>query len=277
MIAVEGCPFEAYLEACRRIAELVVRARHCVVLTGAGISTESGIPDFRSPGTGLWTRMDPMELLSVTAFKTRPLEFYRFVSELVESFKRAEPNTAHRALAELERAGHVKAVVTQNIDGLHQRAGSVNVLEVHGNARNCTCTGCGRRTPIELALSSLKALHAPDHAAAPARTEKGPAPPLCDLCGSPLKPDIVLFEDPMPEDFVLAQQEALRSDFMIVIGSSLEVAPACYLPSLAQRLAIINLQPTPQDPRAEVVIRDKAGKTLQTILDIVLGLGAVQK
>ncbi|HHY48122.1 MAG TPA: NAD-dependent deacylase [Firmicutes bacterium] len=242
------------LAACRRAAELIRASHYCVALTGAGISTESGIPDFRSPGTGLWSKVDPMELLSATAFTLRPERFYEFIQGLVDTFARAEPNAAHIALARLERMGYLKAVITQNIDGLHQKAGSMRVFEIHGNARSCTCVGCGRHFSMEEALQAVS---------------NREVPPRCTSCGSPLKPDIVLFEDPMPEDFINAQQAVLESDLLIVIGSSLEVAPACYLPSMAKRLVIINLQPTPYDWRADVVIRDRAGAVMQAILGFV--------
>ncbi|NPV78918.1 MAG: NAD-dependent deacylase [Firmicutes bacterium] len=244
-----------YISACRKAAELIRASRFCVALTGAGISTESGIPDFRSPGAGLWSRIDPMDLLSATAFELRPARFYEFIHDLVDTFSRAEPNAAHIALARLEQEGYVKAIITQNIDGLHQKAGARNVLEVHGNARSCTCISCGRGYSMEETLRAVSA---------------GEVPPRCASCNSPLKPDIVLFEDPMPEDFALAQQAALQSDLMIVIGSSLEVAPACYLPSMAGRLIIINLQPTPCDSQADVVIRNKAAETMQIIVRFIL-------
>ncbi|HHV62635.1 MAG TPA: NAD-dependent deacylase [Firmicutes bacterium] len=238
-----------------KAAQLIAGSRYCVVLTGAGISTESGIPDFRSPGTGLWSRVDPVRVLSATAFEERPEEFYRFVMDLCEPLAGAEPNDAHRALAELERLGYVKAVITQNIDGLHQKAGSRRVLEVHGNARTGTCTGCGLSLSMEDIL---------------ARARSGEVPPRCEACGWPLKPDIVLFEDPLPDDFLYAQREVRDSDLLLIIGSSLEVAPACYLPSMAQRIIIINLQPTPYDARADVVIRGRAGETMKRLVKLVL-------
>ncbi|MGE5572684.1 MAG: SIR2 family NAD-dependent protein deacylase [Bacteroidota bacterium] len=235
------------------LARMVTRAGKCVVLTGAGISTESGIPDFRSPGTGLWTQVDPMEVLSATAFRTKPEAFYQFILKLCEALQAASPNDGHRALARLEEMGLVDVLVTQNIDGLHQRAGSRNVLEVHGHLRTGTCVKCGRSHDMGGVLDAVR------------RREL----PRCSACDGMIKPDVVLFEDPLPVDFVLAQQAVMESDLLIAVGSSLEVAPVCYLPALASHLAIVNLMPTGYDSRAEVVIHDKAGRALVALLDAV--------
>lgn len=240
----------------REIAELarmVTSAGKCVVLTGAGISTESGIPDFRSPGTGLWSQVDPMAVLSTTAFHTRTEAFYQFILKLFETLRSAEPNLGHKALATLEQMGVVDTIVTQNIDGLHQRAGSRNVLEVHGHMRTCTCVRCGKTHDMEPALNAVRL----------------GGLPRCSLCGALVKPDVVLFEDPLPVDFLLAQRAVMESDLLIAVGSSLEVAPVCYLPALASRLAIINLMPTGYDSRADVVIHAKAGPSLAALVDAV--------
>ncbi|MCR4402856.1 MAG: NAD-dependent deacylase [Firmicutes bacterium] len=235
------------------LAELISGAKRCVVLTGAGISTESGIPDFRSPGTGLWSQVDPMAVLSATAFVTRTEAFYRFILKLFEMLRAVEPNAGHRALAALERMSVIDTIVTQNIDGLHQRAGSRRALEVHGNMRTCTCVRCGKTYDLGAALNAVRA----------------GGLPRCDLCGALVKPDVVLFEDPLPPDFFLAQRAVAESDLLIAVGSSLEVAPVCYLPELASRLAIINLTPTGYDGRADVVIHAKAGPTLAALVDAV--------
>ncbi|MEW6228802.1 MAG: NAD-dependent deacylase [Bacillota bacterium] len=236
------------------LAQMVVSAEKCVVLTGAGISTESGIPDFRSPGTGLWTRIDPMAILSATAFRMRPEAFYEFILELCESTGRAAPNDGHKSLARLESMGFVDVVITQNIDGLHQRAGSKNVLEVHGHLRTGTCVNCGKSYEMARVLDTMRA---------------GEGLPTCGACKSLIKPDVVLFEDPLPIDFLLAQQAVMGSDLLIAVGSSLEVAPVCYLPTLASRLAIINLTPTGYDSRADVVIRAGAGMALGALVDAI--------
>ncbi len=240
----------------REIAELarmVVDVGRCVVLTGAGISTESGIPDFRSPGTGLWTQVDPMEILSATAFRTKPEAFYQFILRLCDSLRAAESNDGHRAIARLEEMGLIDVVVTQNIDGLHQRAGSRNVLEVHGHLRTGTCVKCRRSYDMGFVLDVVR---------------RGSLP-RCDACKGLIKPDVVLFEDPLPVDFVLAQQAVIESDLLIAVGSSLEVAPVCYLPGLASRLAIVNLMPTSYDSRAQVVIHARAGLALAALAEAV--------
>lgn len=233
------------------LARMVRSAGKCVVLTGAGISTESGIPDFRSPGTGLWSRVDPMAVLSATAFRTTPEAFYRFIVELVETLQAARPNNGHRAIAALEKMGVVDVVVTQNIDGLHQRAGSRNVLEVHGHLRTGTCVQCGKTYDIKVVLDAVGLGELP----------------RCDACRGLIKPDVVLFEDPLPVDFLLAQQAVAECDLLLAVGSSLEVAPVCYLPAMAPRLAIINLMPTGYDVRADVVIHAKAGAVLPSLVD----------
>ncbi|MGE5594259.1 MAG: SIR2 family NAD-dependent protein deacylase [Betaproteobacteria bacterium] len=235
------------------LARMVRRAEKCVVLTGAGISTESGIPDFRSPGTGLWSRVDPMAVLSATAFRTMPESFYQFIVQLIETLQAARPNDGHRAIAALEEMGVVDVVVTQNIDGLHQRAGSRNVLEVHGHLRTGTCVQCGKAYDIEVILDAVRLGKLP----------------RCSSCRGLIKPDVVLFEDPLPVDFLLAQQAVAECDLLIAVGSSLEVAPVCYLPAMAPHLAIINLMPTGYDGRADVVIHAKAGQALPALVDAV--------
>lgn len=242
-----------------RLAELVCSSRYFVVLTGAGVSTESGLPGFRSRGTGLWEQVDPMEVLSAEALEKRPELFYTTGLSLLGGFSDVEPNEAHRALAKLEEAGLLKAVITQNIDSLHQKAGSRKVIEVHGNLREATCTRCGRKFPFRYVLELVRG---------------GQIPPKCE-CGGKIRPDVVLFGDPMPPAFDDAVEEASRSDFMLVIGSSLQVAPAAYLPRLAGKLAIVNLEPTPYDWRAEVVVRDKAGRTMAKLIEELSQRGVI--
>ncbi len=235
----------AFEQAVDRLVEAVVDARHCVVLTGAGISTESGIPDFRSPGVGLWERLDPMEAMSAAAFWRDPVRFYRLAAETwLPPLWQARPNVAHRVLAELEREGLVQAVITQNIDGLHQRAGSRRVLEVHGHVRSARCTRCRRSHEL------------PDLVA---RLQAGEQGPYC-TCGGPIKPAVVLFGDPMPPAFEEAVAEAARADLMVVVGSSLAVDPANSLPALAQRVVVNNLEPTWVDGRALVRLPYRASR-----------------
>lgn len=229
-----------------------------VVLTGAGISTESGIPDFRSPGTGLWNHIDPMEYLSVDALYARPQTFWKYFAQVFGPTLDAQPNAGHIALAKLEKAGYIHTIITQNIDGLHQKGGAENVLEVHGHLRTAHCRSCGCTYPMEQALSQLS---------------KEPIP-RCEKCGSSLRPDVVLFGDMMPVAFSQAVQAVETSQFMLVVGSSLTVSPANTLAFHVPRLAIINRDPTPAEGRADVVIHGSAGDTLTAVIR-ELGLDCV--
>lgn len=274
------------------LAELLRLHRQTVVLTGAGVSTESGIPDFRSRDTGLWNRIDPMEYLSATALRTKPAVFWRCFDETFASGVTAGPNQAHFALAELEKAGYVRAIVTQNIDGLHQKAGSRRVIEVHGHLRTASCQRCGKTIPLGEALAQVRAAAAagaggrpaggcparqmppPGGSAAapgrPAARDSGPSGvPACS-CGGLLRPDVVLFEDPMPEAFEEAWRLAAAANLVLVVGSSLTVWPAASLAECARRLAIVNLEPTPFDRRADVVVRGKAGEVLGAVAGVLV-------
>lgn len=237
-----------------RLAELILARQPCVALTGAGVSTESGIPDFRSP-TGIWARYDPMEYATIDAFRRDPVKVWDFYARRLEVLKDAEPNPAHLALAELERRGLVEAVITQNIDRLHERAGSRNLLEVHGSIRTSRCLRCGERVPFDEIVRLL---------------EHAPAPP-CPRCGRILKPDVVMFGELMPEREIERAFELARSaGLLLVVGSSLEVYPVAALPQetldAGGALAIVNKGPTPYDDRAEVVIDAPAAATLQAVL-----------
>jgi NAD-dependent deacetylase len=241
-------------------AELLASSRYAVALTGAGVSTESGLPDFRSPG-GLWSGVeDPMEVASRSALQKRPDRFFAFYRERLARLGAAAPNPAHRALARLEQAGRLRAVITQNVDGLHQAAGSRVVIELHGNLREAACTGCEAIHPIGLVTAALDADRLP----------------RCPRCGALLKPNVVLFEDPLPEAAWWAAWRAARAcDLMLVVGSSLQVTPAAYLPQEAldrgARLIIVNREPTPCDARADVVIHGDAGRVLPGIAAAVCG------
>lgn len=235
------------------LADLLMESRRTVALTGAGVSTESGIPDFRTPGSGLWDAVDPMEILSVTAMKRSPKRFYDFKIPMWRAFERVKPNRAHHALAELERMGRLHTLVTQNIDSLHTRAGSENVLEVHGHMRTGSCEACHEPLPFaDLA----------------ARVEGGEVPPRC-ACGGLLRPDVVLFEDMLPESFQDAAAQAARADLLLVIGSSLEVGPVNTLPAYARRLAILNVGPTQYDAEAHWRGWAKAGELLPRVVEIL--------
>src|SRR6266487_1034479 len=191
------------------LARLIRANQPCVVLTGAGVSTESGIPDFRSP-TGIWAEFDPAEYASLPAFKVDPAKVWRFYKPRIAMLTDAEPNAAHLALAALERAGFVEAVVTQNIDLLHERAGSRNLVEVHGSIRTATCLSCGSTYRRDEVLSKL------EHAEWP----------TCDRCGAILKPDVVFFGELLPVDAIERAFELARNArLLLVVGSSLEVYP----------------------------------------------------
>jgi NAD-dependent deacetylase len=236
-----------------QLAALVRDHQPVVVLTGAGISTESGIPDFRSP-TGLWAEYDPMEYATIRAFRRDPVKVWEFYALRFSVLTEAEPNAGHRALAELERAGLVQAIVTQNIDGLHQAAGSEDVLEVHGSIRTASCLECGEQVPLEQVVASL---------------EDRPAPP-CPRCGAILKPDVVMFGELLPPVAIDRALELARAaGLLLAVGSSLEVYPVAGLPeetvAAGGTLAIVNRGPTPFDRLAAIRIDGTAGETLAAV------------
>jgi NAD-dependent deacetylase len=271
-------------KALQTAAELLRSAQHAVVFTGAGISTPSGIPDFRSHGTGLWERDNPMEVASLGVFQTRPERFYGWLRPLLQSIWNANPNPAHTALAQLEAAGVIKAVITQNIDDLHQRAGSQNVYEVHGSLRSMTCTRCRETHPSEQFRAQIESTGSRGNAsgtavsAADGAAETGQAPdglPRCPGCGRVLKPDIVLFGEMLPVDvWQAAEEHCQQADLILVAGSSLEVWPAASLPELAietgARLIINNLSPTHLDRHADVLLPANVAETLPKIVSLVL-------
>jgi NAD-dependent deacetylase len=239
-------------EALNQALELLKNARKVVVLTGAGISTPSGIPDFRSDKTGLWSLSNPFEIATIWAFREHPRRFYNWIRPLAQDILTARPNPAHLALTQMQRMGKIGAIVTQNIDGLHQKADSEQVLEIHGHLRTIHCLDCGYQGDSEPYLRDF--------------VNTGELP-VCPQCGNVMKPDIVLFGEMLPHDVVVASQEAtLHSDVMLVVGSSLEVMPAADLPALAKRsgskLIIATLGMTPLDHLADVIIRGDVAKTL---------------
>jgi len=236
-----------------RLAELIREAQPCVVLTGAGVSTESGIPDFRSP-TGIWAEFDPLEYASIEAFRRDPAKVWSFYAPRFAMLTEAEPNDAHGALAALEDAGYVHAIITQNIDLLHERAGSRDVIEVHGSIRTSSCRGCDASYPLADVVALL---------------EREPAP-SCAACGGFLKPDVVFFGELLPESAIERASELAReARLLLVVGSSLEVYPVAGLPletvQAGGRLAIINRDRTPFDGDAELVVHAAAGETLRAV------------
>ncbi len=229
--------------------ELLEETQGAVAFTGAGISTESGIPDYRSPGTGLWEKMD-QSVVSLSGFLRSPENYYSYAMESYPVRAAAEPNAAHYALARLEKKGWLKGVITQNVDGLHTKAGSENLFELHGSLRRVVCLQCREYYPMEDTMSSVA---------------EGENPPLCSQCGGILKPDAVFFGEALPEEpWEKSVDLVSSSEALIVMGSSLLVAPASGLPRLAlsrgAALVIINLMETPFDDEADIVIREKIGE-----------------
>ncbi len=246
-----------------RAAELICQARHFVALTGAGISTPSGIPDFRSPGSGLWSKASPLIVASLHVFRIRPQVFFDWVRPLVRTLIEAVPNPAHVALAQLEQMGRLKAIITQNIDNLHQKAGSRNVIEVHGSIREATCVRCYEVVPLSTLLSQFL---------------QDRSLPRCKKCGGVLKPNVVLFGEQLPfQALNAARREAMSCDVMLVAGSSLNVAPASDLPYIAQangaRVIVVNRQPTPIDHLATLVIRRDVAIALPGIVRLMACAG----
>jgi NAD-dependent deacetylase len=228
------------------LVQLLRERQPCVVLTGAGISTESGIPDFRS-GSGIWAQYDPMEYATIDAFRRDPDKVWEFYALRVGVLADAEPNAGHLALAELERRGLVQAIVTQNIDGLHQRAGSQEVIEVHGSIRTATCLECGTETALER----------------PAQE--------CPRCGAIMKPGVVMFGELLPDGAMERAVELARAaGLLLVVGSTLEVYPVAGLPgetlSSGGALAIVNRGPTAYDGQADVKVDGGASETLVRLL-----------
>jgi NAD-dependent deacetylase len=224
------------------LAGLIRSAGSVVALTGAGISVPSGIPDFRSPGTGIWDTVDPMEVAHIDAFRDDPARFWSFYGQRFASLRDKRPNGAHEALVELERRGLLDAVITQNIDQLHRKAGTEELIEVHGTIATSSCLVCGAR----FELDDVRAR----------RDTDGDGVPRCE-CGEPLKPDVVLFGEMLPEDALQrAQRFTVDADVLLCVGSSLEVYPVAQLPSIVLQtggqIAIVTQGPTPYDSDAAV-------------------------
>ena len=252
------------------VAGLIVNAKRTIVFTGAGLSTESGIPDFRSPG-GIWDRYNPEDFYfeNFISSEASREKYWQMATEMYEPMKQARPNLAHLAIAEMERLGKLDSVITQNIDGLHMKAGNSpnRVIELHGTAMHVSCLHCQKRYDRELIQERIK---------------EGVKAPACEDCGGPLKPATISFGQPMPErETQQAYHLSSLCDLFIVIGSSLVVHPAASMPLVAKRggakLVIINRDPTPYDDMADVLIHDQAGPTLDNILkQVKQGLGIVQ-
>jgi NAD-dependent deacetylase len=226
-------------------AELIRTAKFSVALTGAGISTPSGIPDFRSTGSGLWELYNPMDVASLNAFRYDPEKFFEWARPLASTILKAEPNQAHIALAQLEDAGYLKGIVTQNIDNLHFRAGSKRVLEIHGHMRDATCINCFQKEKISNQIEEFV---------------NKKIIPQCEKCGGVLKPDFVLFGEQLPFYIVKEAKKLIQSsDLILVLGSSLEVVPVAYYPidalNSGAHLIIINQEQTYLNKRADLVFQ----------------------
>jgi NAD-dependent deacetylase len=241
----------------KQAADLLRRTHRGVALTGAGHSTPSGIPDFRSPSSGLWEKVNPFEVASIFGFRLNPQAFFDWIRPLTYTMLNAEPNPAHHALAQLEKLGHLRAVITQNIDGLHTLAGSQRVYELHGHMREATCVECFK---VYDAASVI-----------PNFLETGDIP-RCPACQGILKPNVILFGEQLPVDVLRASQRAAKQcDAMIVVGSSLSVAPASELPLMAlahgAKLIIVNYEPTYIDAQADIVIHDDLAYVVPGIVE----------
>jgi NAD-dependent deacetylase len=246
-----------------RVAGLIREGGSVVALTGAGISVPSGIPDFRSPGAGLWENVNPMEVAHIDVFRRDPERFWHFYGDRFQTLEDKEPNGAHRALAALERAGLVRAVITQNIDRLHAKAGSRDLVEIHGSIEHSSCQRCRAEYP----LAQVRSRQSTD----------GAGIPRCD-CGSPLKPDVVLFGEYLPiAALTRAEQLAAAADLMLCIGSSLEVYPVAQLPQITLdaggEIAIITQGSTPYDGRAAARCDGDVAEEM-TAIAAALGLAA---
>ena len=242
--------------AAARVAELLRTSERAVALTGAGISVPSGIPDFRSPGTGLWENVDPMEVAHIEAWRRDPDRFWSFYSQRFATLVDKEPNEAHVALAELEGRGLIRGVITQNIDRLHRMAGTQRLIEVHGSIEWSVCLRCRGRFRLEQMIELIAA--------------EGGAP-HCPACIEALKPDVVLFGELLPEQALAeAQQLAMTADLMLCVGSSLEVYPVAGLPAMTRgaggRLVIITQGATPYDGDADVKLDGDVVEELRGVL-----------
>jgi NAD-dependent deacetylase len=243
------------LDKLQQLAAIIKTSNNIVAFTGAGVSTESNIPDFRSPN-GLYNRRKydypPETIISRSFFMEHPDIFFDFYkSQMV--YKEAQPNDCHKALARLEQLGKLKAVITQNIDGLHQKVGSRIVLELHGTIYSNHCMNCGKFFDLDYVLNT-------------------PGVPLCDKCGGIVKPDVVLYEEPLDSNTLAeAVRYISKADVMLVMGTSLVVYPAAGLIDYysGDKLVLINKTSTPYDFRANIIIHDSVGETMRSVMQMV--------
>ena len=243
----------------KRLADLILDSGDIVALTGAGMSTESGIADFRSPGTGLWEKVSPNEFASIDSYVSNTGKNIQFMLEMGMQIFKSKPNKGHKALTKLQKLGKLKGVLTQNIDGLHKRAKTQSVIELHGTAHEAICMRCQKIYPITDMINQVL---------------KGNYSPSCETCNGLLKPNAIFFGEPLHSKALMAAEEMISDcDLILVLGSSLLVYPVAFYPRKAlqsgAKLAIINIQNTDMDPHAEVVIHEKIGDVLPNVVDIV--------
>jgi len=242
----------------QKFAELILKSSKIVVLTGAGMSTESGIADFRSPGTGLWEKVDPYEFSSINSYIAHPAKNLEFMLETGRAIFSARPNKGHKALTKLQKLGKLKGILTQNIDRLHHKAKTKNIVEFHGNVMEAKCLQCGKIFPITLMVNQALQGRVPS----------------CESCNGILKPNAIFFGEPLESSVLAAADNMIKDcDLLIVLGSSLVVYPVAWYPqkavSLGAKLAIINIQDTDMDSEAEIVIHEKIGNVFPNIISLV--------
>jgi NAD-dependent deacetylase len=245
-------------EKTKKFAELILGSKKIVALTGAGMSTESGIADFRSPGTGLWEKVDPYEYASIDSYIAHPTKNLEFMIETGKAIFSARPNKGHKALTRLQKLGKLKGVLTQNIDRLHQKAKTNNIIEFHGNVMEAKCLSCGKVFPITTMVNQVL---------------QGKSP-FCEDCNGILKPNAIFFGELLESEVLAAADKMIVDcDLLIVLGSSLVVYPVAWYPqkalSLGAKLAIINIQETDIDSKAEMVIHEKIGDIFPKIVSLV--------
>ncbi|MFX1557869.1 MAG: NAD-dependent deacetylase [Promethearchaeota archaeon] len=243
----------------QQFAQVIIESKNIVVLTGAGMSTESGIADFRSPGTGLWEKVNPNEFASIHSYVSDTQKNLKFMLEMGMNIFKARPNKGHKMLTKLQKLGKLKGILTQNIDGLHQKAHTNNIVELHGTANECICMRCKKIYSITTMINQVL---------------KGKYSPSCEVCNGLLKPNAIFFGEPLHSDKLrLADEMLMDCDLLIVLGSSLLVYPVAFYPQkalgLGAKLAIINIQETDMDRYAEVVIHDKIGDIFPKIVELV--------
>ncbi|MFX1566757.1 MAG: NAD-dependent deacetylase [Promethearchaeota archaeon] len=246
-------------EKIEKFAELIIDSKNIVALTGAGMSTESGIADFRTPGTGLWEKVDPYEFASIHSYVANTGKNLEFMLETGRNIFKARPNRGHKALTKLQKLGKLKGVLTQNIDRLHHKARTKNIVEFHGNAYEAKCMTCGQVYEITFMVNQVM---------------KGNYSPSCDKCRGMLKPNAIFFGEALESKTLEAADNMIAEcDMLLVLGSSLVVYPVAFYPqkalSIGAKLAIINIQKTDMDSLAEVVIHEKIGDVLPKVLSLV--------